>query len=139
MSTPASLCAQIVAPYPPAGRIGIASQSGNFVSSFKNCAVQTGVGMSRAVSAGNAAAVGVADYLDWYADDDATAVGLAYVEGVDDGRALLRTAARRSRERKPVVLVKGGTTAGGQRAAASHTGASPPTTASSTACAARPA
>ena len=34
VSTPASLCAQIVAPYPPAGRIGIASQSGNFVSSL---------------------------------------------------------------------------------------------------------
>ncbi|GIU89242.1 MAG: hypothetical protein KatS3mg010_0341 [Acidimicrobiia bacterium] len=29
--------------------------------------MQTGVGVSRAVSAGNAAAVGIADYLDWYA------------------------------------------------------------------------
>ncbi|GIU89243.1 MAG: hypothetical protein KatS3mg010_0342 [Acidimicrobiia bacterium] len=38
VSTPASLCAQIVAPYPPAGRIAIASQSGNFVSSFQNWA-----------------------------------------------------------------------------------------------------
>ena len=53
----AALSAQIVAPYPPAGRIAIASQSGNFVSSFENWAVQTGVGVSRAVSAGNAAAV----------------------------------------------------------------------------------
>jgi acyl-CoA synthetase (NDP forming) len=121
VSTPANLCAQIVAPYPPAGRIAIASQSGNFVSSFENWSVQTGVGVSRAVSAGNAAALGVADYLDWYADDDASAVSLAYVEGVEDGRALfdrLRSVARR----KPVVLVKGGTTASGQRAAASHTG-----------------
>lgn len=121
VSTPAHLCAQIVAPYPPAGRIGIASQSGNFVSSFENWAVQSGVGVSRAVSAGNAAAVGVADYLDWYADDTATAVSLAYVEGVDDGRALFDRLASVAR-RKPVVLVKGGTTASGQRAAASHTG-----------------
>ena len=44
-------------PYPPAGRIAIASQSGNFVSSFENWSVQTGVGVSRAVSAGNAAAL----------------------------------------------------------------------------------
>ena len=36
VSTPASLCAQIVAPYPPPGRIAVASQSGNFVSSFLN-------------------------------------------------------------------------------------------------------
>ena len=121
VSTPVQLCAQIVAPYPPAGRIAIASQSGNFVSSFENWAVQTGVGVSRAVSAGNAAAVAVADYLDWYADDDATAVSLAYVEGVDDGRALFERLAAVAR-RKPVVLVKGGTTASGQRAAASHTG-----------------
>jgi acetyltransferase len=57
VSTPVGLCAQIVAPYPPAGDIGVASQSGNFVSSFLNMATATGIGISRAVSAGNAAAV----------------------------------------------------------------------------------
>ncbi|MCU1351773.1 MAG: putative acyl-CoA synthetase [Acidimicrobiales bacterium] len=121
VSTPVQLCAQIVAPYPPAGRIGVASQSGNFVSSFLNYAVQTGIGISRAVSAGNAAAVGVADYLDFYADDPATAVGLAYVEGVPDGRTFFERV-RSVAARKPLVLVKGGATGGGQRAAASHTG-----------------
>ena len=54
------------------GTIGIASQSGNFVSTFMNYARHYGVGVSRAVSAGNAAAVGVADYLDYYADDPET-------------------------------------------------------------------
>ena len=122
VSTPAHLCAQIVAPYPPAGRIGVASQSGNFVSSFLNYARATGVGISRAVSAGNASAVTVADYLDYYADDDATAVGLAYVEGIADGRSLLDRLAGAAR-RKPLVLVKGGATESGARAAASHTGA----------------
>jgi acyl-CoA synthetase (NDP forming) len=121
VSTPSSLCAQIVAPYPPAGRIGIASQSGNFVSSFMNYAVQTGVGVSRAVSAGNAAAVTVADYLDYYGDDPETAVGLAYVEGISDGRAVAERF-RSVAERKPLVLLKGGASAYGQRAAASHTG-----------------
>jgi acyl-CoA synthetase (NDP forming) len=121
VSTPSKLCAQIVAPYPPAGSIGVASQSGNFVSSFLNYAVQTGVGISRAVSAGNAAAVSVPDYLDFYADDPETRVGLAYVEGVPDGRAFLDRMTSVAR-RKPLVLVKGGATAGGQRAAASHTG-----------------
>jgi acetyltransferase len=121
VSTPARLCAQIVAPNPPPGRIAIASQSGNFVSSFENWASETGVGVSRAVSAGNAAAIGIADYLGWYAQDDATAVSLAYIEGVADGRALAACLARVTEE-KPVVIVKGGATAGGQRAAASHTG-----------------
>jgi len=122
VSTPSSLCAQIVAPNPPAGRIGVASQSGNFVSSFMNLAVSTGVGMSRAVSAGNAAATGVADYLDYYADDPETAVGLAYVEGIADGRAFAERIASVT-ERMPLVLLKGGATSSGSRAAASHTGA----------------
>jgi acyl-CoA synthetase (NDP forming) len=121
VSTPVSLCAQIVAPYPPRGRIAIVSQSGNFVSSFQNYAVQTGVGISRAVSAGNAAATTIPDYLDYYADDLATAVGLAYVEGVVDGRAFADRL-RSVTARKPLVLLKGGASSGGARAAASHTG-----------------
>jgi acyl-CoA synthetase (NDP forming) len=121
ISTPAHLCAQIVAPYPPPGRIGIASQSGNFVSSFLNYAVQTGVGASRAVSAGNAAAVTIPDYLEFYARDEATEVALAYVEGVQDGRDFFERV-RAVTATTPLVLVKGGATAGGQRAAASHTG-----------------
>ncbi len=122
VSTPSNLCAQIVAPYPPAGGIGVASQSGNFVSSFMNLSRASGVGISRAVSAGNAAAVTVADYLDWYADDPATSVGLAYVEGIVDGRGLMDRLAGAA-ARKPLVLVKGGATEGGAQAAASHTGA----------------
>jgi acetyltransferase len=122
VSPPAGLCAQIVGPYPPAGHIAIASQSGNFVSSFENYAQLTGVGVSRAVSAGNAAAVGVPDYLEYFAEDPQTRVALAYVESVGDGRAFVDRL-RAVAERKPVVIVKGGATAGGQRAAASHTGA----------------
>ncbi len=122
VSTPANLCAQIVAPFPPTGRIGVASQSGNFVSSFLNLSRSTGVGISRAVSAGNAAAVSVADYLDFYADDPATGVGLAYVEGINDGEGLMRRLGSVT-ERMPLVLLKGGATAGGARAATSHTGA----------------
>jgi acyl-CoA synthetase (NDP forming) len=122
VSTPAKLCAQIVAPYPPTGHIGVASQSGNFVSSFLNWSRSSGVGISRAVSAGNAAAVTVADYLDFYADDEATAVGLAYLEGISDGRSLMTRLAGVA-ARKPLVLVKGGATESGAHAAASHTGA----------------
>ena len=122
VSTPAQLCAQIVAPYPPAGTIAVASQSGNFVSSFLNYARQTGVGISRAVSAGNAAALGVADLVEWYGTDPETKVALTYVEGISDGRGLMERLARVAAH-KPVVLIKGGATDKGARAAASHTGA----------------
>ncbi len=122
VSTPASLCAQIVAPYPPAGGISIASQSGNFVSSFLNWSTVTGVGVARAVSAGNAASLGVADYLAYYADDVSSRVGLAYVEDITDGRGFAERV-HSVTARMPVVLVKGGSTDGGAHAAASHTGA----------------
>ncbi|MCB1003329.1 MAG: CoA-binding protein [Acidimicrobiales bacterium] len=121
ISTPADLCAQIVAPYPPKGRIGVVSQSGNFVSSFENYAIASGVGISRAVSCGNAAQVGVTDFLEFYAADPATDVAIAYVEGMVDGRGFFERL-RAVCEQLPVVLVKGGATAGGARAAASHTG-----------------
>jgi acetyltransferase len=121
VSTPVSLCAQIVAPYPPTGRIGIVSQSGNLVSSFLDLSIASGVGISRAVSAGNAAATTVADYLEYLADDPATAVSVAYVESVGDGRRFFDVA-RRTTARQPLVVLQGGTTTGGRRAAASHTG-----------------
>jgi acetyltransferase len=121
VSTPARLCAQIVAPYPPRGNIAVASQSGNFVSGFLNYARQTEIGISRSVSIGNAAQVSVGDVLDFFSRDSETHVSLAYIEGVEDGRRLmsqLSTAALA----KPLVIVKGGVTASGARAATSHTG-----------------
>jgi acetyltransferase len=122
ISTPESMCAQIVAPNPPPGRIGVASQSGNLVSSFQNYAVATGVGISKAVSLGNSAQTGLPDLLEYFAVDPDTDVALTYVEGVGDGRRFRRAAERLVRS-KPLVLVKGGARAEGQRAAASHTGA----------------
>ncbi|MBW2231743.1 MAG: acetate--CoA ligase family protein [Deltaproteobacteria bacterium] len=122
ISTPAKMCAQIVAPYPPPGRIGVASQSGNLVSSYLNYAVSTGVGVSKAVSLGNSAQTGLADILEYFAVDPETDVVVSYVEGVGDGRRF-RDAVARLTARKPLVLVKGGASGEGARAAASHTGA----------------
>jgi len=122
VSTPVSMCAQIVGPYPPRGSISVASQSGNFVSSFLNYARQTGVGIARAISAGNAAQTSVGDYLEWFSQDSETRVSLAYIESVNDGKAL-EASFSRALQNKPLVVVKGGATDLGSRAAQSHTGA----------------
>ena len=122
ISTPQNLCAQIVGPYPPKGTISLVSQSGNFVSSFMNYARQTGVGVARAVSAGNAAMVGVPEFFEYFSRDIETNVALAYIEGVADGQFLAESM-RNLCKVKPLVVVKGGTTTGGARAASSHTGA----------------
>ena len=95
ISTAESMCAQIVAPYPPAGRIGVASQSGNLVSSFLHYACLTGIGVSKAISAGNSAQLGVPDYLEYFAADPETAVALA----LPRGRARRARAPARARAR----------------------------------------
>ena len=122
VSTPVNLCAQIVGPYPPKGAISVASQSGNFVSSFMNYARFTNVGIARAISAGNAACTGVPEVLDFFATDAATSVALVYLEGIQDGEKLASSMKSISAV-KPLVIVKGGSTSSGALAAASHTGA----------------
>jgi acyl-CoA synthetase (NDP forming) len=122
VSTPVNLCAQIVGPYPPKGAISVASQSGNFVSSFMNYARFTSVGIARAISAGNAACTGVPEVLDFFATDEATSVALVYLEGIQDGEKLASSMKSISAV-KPLVVVKGGSTSSGALAAASHTGA----------------
>ncbi len=121
LSTTVSMCAQIVAPNPPPGPISVVSQSGNLLSAFLDYAVQTGVGVSKAISAGNSAQTGLAEYFEYLAADPETKVVLAYLEGVGDGRRFA-DAVRRLTARKPLVVLKGGAAAEGQRAALSHTG-----------------
>ena len=121
VSTGASLCAQFLAPYPPRGGISIASQSGNLMSSLLNYSRATGIGVSKAISVGNATNTTMADYLEYFAVDDETEVVIAYIEGVGDG-VRFREVASRLVQRKPLIVIKGGVAAEGKRAAASHTG-----------------
>lgn len=121
ISTPVKLFGQIVAPYPPSGSMSVASQSGNFASGFLNYARQTGVGISRSISVGNAAQVSVGAVVDFYSRDDQTRVSLAYIEGVRDGREMMKQFSNATQS-KPLVIVKGGTTVLGARAATCHTG-----------------
>ena len=121
ISTGAAMCAQMVAPFPPPGHISVASQSGNLLSAFGHYASRTGIGISKAISCGNSAQVGVDDFLEYFREDDDTRVVFSYLEGVRDGRRFLERA-RRFSERKPLVILRGGATATGQAAASSHTG-----------------
>jgi len=121
VSTPVSLCAQFVGPFPPAGGVSIVSQSGNLASGAMNYATASGVGVARAISAGNATCLGVDDYIGWLANDPATTAIVAYIEGVADARRFYETV-KAATALKPVVVVKGGTSDDGARAAASHTG-----------------
>jgi len=92
------------------------------VSSFLNYSRQSGVGIARAISAGNATQISVENFLDFFAKDVETKVALTYIENVGDGESLLKSM-KNITAVKPLVVLKGGATAAGSKAAQSHTGA----------------
>jgi acyl-CoA synthetase (NDP forming) len=109
-------------PVGEAGTVGFVSQSGTHAINFSLMCAANGIGISKAISIGNAIVLDVADYLEYLAHDEATEVIGLYVEGVGDGRRLF-TALREACRTKPLVVWKGGQSEAGHRATFSHTGA----------------
>ncbi|MGD0947187.1 MAG: CoA-binding protein [Candidatus Binatia bacterium] len=105
-----------------AGPVAFMGQSGTHTITFCMRAPAEGVGISKAVSFGNALTADAADYLDYLRTDDETSVICAYIEGVRDGRRFYDVL-RQTTPTKPVILWKGGVSAAGQRAIFSHTAA----------------
>jgi acetate---CoA ligase (ADP-forming) len=117
-----SLNATFAARSAPTGNIGFSSQSGALGVAMLEAAESRGLGLSAFVSIGNKADVSTNDLLEWWEDDEATAVVLMYVESFGNPRRFGRLA-RRVARRKPILALKSGTSAGGRRAASSHTAA----------------
>jgi acyl-CoA synthetase (NDP forming) len=104
-----------------AGPVSLVSQSGAFGGMFFAEARRRGLGVARFLSVGNSADVELTEVVEWLADDPATGVVGAFVEGFRDGRGFVE-AAERCTARKPLVVLKAGKQRAGARAAASHTG-----------------
>ncbi len=109
-------------PMPPAGNVGMVSQSGGLGIALLEGARELGIGISAFVSVGNKADISGNDMLRHWAADTTTDVVLLYLESFGNPRAFARVA-RRVSQIKPVVAMKAGRGAAGARAAASHTGA----------------
>ncbi len=117
-----SLYAHMPPQFPPAGPLGVVSQSGNLATSLMEAGRLLGLGFSRIISSGNEADLQTPDFLEFLAEDPETEVILSYLEGVKDGRRFFQTA-RKVSARKPFLMVKAGQTEAGVKAAFSHTGA----------------
>ncbi|MFE3002885.1 acetate--CoA ligase family protein [Nocardia sp. NPDC059246] len=105
------------------GPVGVISQSGNLGCDIARRLSEVGLGVSRLVSLGNQADIGVADAVWSLALHEETRLIAVYCEDFRDGRAFLRAAQKAVSIGKPVVLIDA---AGGEetaRAARSHTGA----------------
>jgi len=107
---------------PLKGPASMFSQSGNVGVQMLAWGTDEGVGFDKFVSSGNEGDLNSADYLAYFANDDATRVILAYMEGVGPDLDLYPVA-RAASMQKPVLLFKGGRTRAGGKAAASHSGA----------------
>jgi acyl-CoA synthetase (NDP forming) len=111
-------------PEPPrqrGGRIGLVTQSGHQGRPLVQGA-EFGVAFSRWVPTGNELDLEVADFIEYFAGDDDTAVIVGYFEGFKDPAKLRRALEAANAARKPVVALKMGATAAGTRMASSHTG-----------------
>ena len=103
------------------GKIGVLTQSGHQGRPVVQGAL-FGVRFSRWVPTGNEVDLEVADFLEYFAHDDDTAVIAGYFEGFRNPERLRRALQDANEAGKPVVAVKVGSTAAGRRMAGSHTG-----------------
>jgi acyl-CoA synthetase (NDP forming) len=109
------------APGKPA--VAMVSQSGGLLAFTSIALSARGLPMSYTVSTGNEAGIGIADFVDFFADDAATHVIALYLEEVRDPPAFLAAAARARAAGKPLVMIHPGRGAKGRAAVQSHTGA----------------
>jgi len=108
---------------PPAGIVGIVSQSGNIGSFTMRNMADRGLGVSRFIATGNEADVDVADGIATLATDPTTHIILCCMETCRDAGRLSYALNMAREHGKPVIVLKIGATEQGQAAAASHTGA----------------
>lgn len=105
-----------------AGPIGFVTQSGAFGTAIAALVRQRGLGLGYFVNTGNQADLSFAELMAEVVEDPRIRVCAGYLEGLDDGAALVALAERCRTLGKPLVLTKVGRLAAGARAAASHTG-----------------
>ena len=104
------------------GFIGMASQSGSFITQMFVHLDKFGLGYSEGFSLGNEAMTDLTDCIEYLAESPETRVIALYIEGIRRGREFVRVATQVSRK-KPIVAFYVGGSESGRRAGMSHTGA----------------
>jgi acetyl-CoA synthetase (ADP-forming) len=104
------------------GFIGMASQSGSFVTQMFNYISHLSLGFSTAFSVGNEANIDIVDCMEYLGKCPNTKVIALYIEGIRRGREFVEMA-RSIIPYKPIVALYVGGSETGRRAGFSHTGA----------------
>ena len=101
------LNASTLGPLANKGPLALVSQSGSLTSSMLDWAAKNAVGFSAVVSFGPHSSVGMAEALDFLANDPQTQSILVYMEGIFDARRFM-SALRSAANAKPVIVLKAG-------------------------------
>ena len=117
----ATFSASLETGYPPAGRIGIVSQSGAYGTHVFTIARQRRVGTPVFVATGNEADIAVGDVMGWLVEDERTDVIAVYAEGIKPGGQFVAALAAARAARKPVIVMKVGSSKLGEASARTHT------------------
>jgi len=104
---------------PSIPKIGLITQSGH-MGRVMIQAHRHGIAFSRWIPTSNEGDLEAADFIEYLAFDDATAVIAGYFEGFRDGVTLRRALAAAVDQRKPVVLIKVGRHEAAARMAETH-------------------
>lgn len=105
------------------GGISAILQSGTLVYSLIVPLLARGIGIGRVVTIGNEACLDLADFIDYFVDDDETRVISCYSEQIKRPLAFIRACERAADKGKPIVMIKVGRSEAARNAALAHTGA----------------
>lgn len=104
------------------GDVALVMQSGGLCQFWLQQASARGLGISYAVTTGNQLDLDLADYINFFVEDESTRVICALAEGIARPQAFVAAAAKALAARKPILLVKIGRSAAAKHAAQTHTG-----------------
>jgi acyl-CoA synthetase (NDP forming) len=104
------------------GFIGMASQSGSFITQMFDYLAEFDLGFSTGISVGNEANIDIIEAMEYLAVCPHTKVIALYIESIRRGKAFIK-AASQIVPHKPIVALYVGGSEAGKRASFSHTGA----------------
>ena len=105
------------------GHVSLVSQSGGVLGALLSRAAARGIGLSKLVATSNEADLNLADFIDYFVDDETTKIILLYIESIRKPEQFRVAALRARKAGKPIVVFKVGKSDAGMQAAISHTGA----------------
>ncbi|MCA1510385.1 acetate--CoA ligase family protein [Bradyrhizobium sp. NBAIM01] len=105
-----------------AGGISSILQSGTLVYSLIVPLLARGIGIGRVVTVGNEACLDVADFIEYFVDDEDTRVITSYCEQIRRPVEFIKACERAADKGKPIVMIKIGRSEKARQAALAHTG-----------------